>query len=886
MKYAAERLEYTYPEIEKLLNDVIGDKFKVFLFNKPSDFIQNRISPIGEGTEGFSELFKNRLVVPLLYSNYDFDHLIAHEFTHIMQFHILYGGFWRSPKLAKGLSGLLPLWIMEGQPEHISHKILNRPWSSYDRMILRDAVLNGELHNIRELHNFNALYPDTYLAYKESHSAIDYLVSVEGEDINYRLLKKLRNNLDPVKAFDEAVEEFSGMKDFSDRWHKDLKKRVKEFSKGLSTPEESCRLIINDEYNSINPVYAGGDNFYYVSNRWGINEIYFYNGKKSENVLKNYFGSNVKMLFTGRRQDRVIDFCPATGDIVFLAKNINDIFLGIYNRVSGRLQEIDLGEIKEARSASLSGDGSKVLFTGLKDGKRNIFIYDRGNSSFEEIKGAGGIDYSPIFYPSGDKILTVTERNYNTDFRVIDLRTLESSWLTETPENEIEPTFDNESGRIYYSADKNSVYNLFSLKPGEKEPTALSNINTGIFYPAKAAPGKVLASVYHKGSYKIGEFTAAGAERVLESEMVYLKDNPDITLRNDEVKKKVSKFSFSTDFFLPSFLYSTEIGFIGGGYWMISDMLGRHNLSLYGWAWPGMHNARIDYTLKKWRPDIYLTGYSEGEKYSKRDNDDVRYRVTENYYCVNTGFRYPLDIFNTINLWASALSDNIAITEDDRPEEASAHETETGLGIAFIRNTTVIEPFIPLKGHTLRILAYSVRPWEKFSRQYNTYTASAGRYTPLTKKLNLSSRVYYSRSEGNDKRRLKLDYKYSPGANYPYRLRGYRRGDFIGNNLASFSSELRYMLFPDIKWHIYFMWPDINFDSLSIKAFTDAGTCWNDGNDPDSADRWGKSWGLGLKLNIYLMQMAPAFLNVEFARPYNRDSWKTYIEFGSGYLKW
>nr|MDA3792386.1 hypothetical protein [Elusimicrobiota bacterium] len=173
-----------------------------------------------------------------------------------MQFNILYDGFWRSPRLAKGLSELVPLWIMEGQAEHISHKILNRPWSSYDKMILRDAVLSNRLHTIRELHNFNALWPDTFLAYKESHSAIDYLVSIEGEEVNYRLLKKLRNNLDPINAFELAVEEFSGMKDFNNRWHKDLKEKTNKFTKGRSDPKDACRFIINDDFNSTNHVDA------------------------------------------------------------------------------------------------------------------------------------------------------------------------------------------------------------------------------------------------------------------------------------------------------------------------------------------------------------------------------------------------------------------------------------------------------------------------------------------------------------------------------------------------------------------------------------------------------------------------------------------------------
>ncbi|MDA3792456.1 MAG: hypothetical protein PF545_02210, partial [Elusimicrobia bacterium] len=663
-----------------------------------------------------------------------------------------------------------------------------------------------------------------------------------------------------------------------------------------------------------NPVYAGGETFYYVSDRWGRNEIYFYDGKKSVNILKNYFGSDVKMLFTGRKQDRAIAYSEDSGDLVFLAKDKNDIFLGIYSSFSdksfsNKVKEIDLGEIKEARSVSISRDGSKILLTGLNNGSRNIYIYDRNKDGFQQIKGSGDIDYTPIFYPSGDRILTVTERNYNTDLRAIDLNTSESTWLTETPANEIFPAFDRKSAgkpeTIFYSSDKNSVYNLFSMKLSSMnfssrnlssikttggETKALTNIKTGVFYPSpggdgkvpdEKVPDKIIGSVYHKGSFKIGEFKTDGPGFKVDSKIKYIKDLSTVTLSAVSVKSKDYKFSFSTDFFLPSFLYSTDIGFVGGGYYMASDMLGRHNLDIYGWGWPGLHNARINYTLKKWRPDIYIGAYSQGEKYYLRDEYNERYLVSEYDYYVNTGFSYPLDSFNALSLWGTALSENI----DDETIEHIAHKTETGVGIGYTRNTTVIEPFMPLKGNTLQLLVYSARPWEKFSKKYNLYSASARRYTSLSKKLNWSNRIYYGRSEGPDRKKFKLDSGYS-SAGYPYRLRGYKRGFFRDNNLISLSSELRYMLLPELKWHIYFMWPDINIDSLSLKVFTDAGTCWNDGNDPDNIDLWGKSWGLGFKINIYIMQMAPAFLDVEFARPYDKDSWKFYLHLSAGYIKW
>ncbi len=885
IKQYIEQIEFTHRKISEIFNLEFARKTPVFVYYNHNHFLQNRIAPVSSGVQGFCELFKNRMVIPVGYSKYDINHLIAHEYVHIAQFEILYSGFWKSARLVKGLSGLEPLWIMEGMAESVSHRILNRPWSSYDRMILRDAVLYDYLYKLRELQNFSALHTDIYLGYKEAHSAMDYLTEKEGEDVNFRLLKALRNNIDPVKAFEIAAEKFAGLSAFDLKWKKDLKNKVNSFVEGKDKAQDVCDILISDKYNSLNTVPAGNGNFYYVSDRWLTNEIYLHTPEKEIKVLSAFFGCSVRRLVTEKRYDRIIDYNPKMNLLVFIANEKQKSCLFIYNTVTKKNKRIKL-DLNEIRSPCISNDGMRIVFTALKDAGRNIYIYEIDSERIVKVTEDEFIDYGPVFSNDNEDILAATERNLNTDLRIINIDTGESKWLTETPYNEIQPVY-SESDEIYYSADKNSVYNIYKYEVNNSTSHVITNIRGGAFFPHVDEKGDILCSCYFNNSFKITQIPLPpyikGGKAGFNDESfevkttrAYIKEPSSETLPEDIIIGGKFKKRFSTDFFFPSFLYSTEIGFIGGGYYRASDILSNHNVDLYGWAWPGTYEVSAQYIMRKYRPDIFLSLSSKGEGYllvSEEKEDEYRESLSE---CI-LGYTYPVDSFWSISNWITAGTED---SENITTREKTL-STETGIGVELIRRTALLDPFHVLRGSLFSISAYSARPIEKYAVTYNRYDCSLRKYISFSHRLTLANRLYFARVEGEDREDLKLG---SSGGfiNIPrYSLRGYSSSSFTGENLGSLSSELRFLLFPRIKGHIYFMWPDINIYSLSIKLFGDMGTCWN-----DNIDDYGKSWGFGFKLNIYLIQLAPIYINAEFARPVDEPKWKYYWTFSSGYITW
>ncbi len=806
-------------------------------------------------------------------SPHELNHLTAHEFTHIAQFEALYGGGWRSARLVKGLSGLEPLWIMEGMAETVAHHVLREDWSSHDKMILRDAVLYDRLYSFRELQNFSPLYRDIYLGYKQGHSAMDYLVKMEGEEIHIRLLKAMRNNLDPMKAFETAVTQFKGLRDFNIKWEEWVNEKVREDIKGREKAAEKYDFMVSDEYESRNPVSAGRESFYYVSDRWGKTEIYYYSRGESRKIVPRFFVGGADNLITGHRiYDRIIDYSPETGLLVFAARRNQRPFIYLYDSNSSGLTRIDMKE-EELRSPSISPDGNLICFTARDGFKRNIFIYDRKSKKTFPVTDDSYPDFGPSFSPCGKFIVAASERGMKKDIRRIEISSGEIKWLTRTPHNDFHPSY-LKGGALIFSSDRCGVNNIYIMETPDSQVYRLTNIRGGAFYPEDGGGGNINLSFYYDGSHKIGRIRTAD-KRSAEDLYQKPRESHEIEmelLKEGEIKTREASGRFSTDLFLPSFLYATDIGFLGGGVIRMSDYFAHNTLEAYGWGWPGSYEAAFQYINKKFRQDIFLSLTADSREFKKRGEDDLFRRRR---YSATAGYTHPLTRYTAFSNYFRASTRE----EENLDEgETTSYRSDTGTGFIIERNTTILEPFNAMRGYRLAAGAYLARPLEKDGLDYNQYSLTGAAYTPLLRNLVLARRAGFFRSEGRDKGRFGLG-----GSS----LRGYSRNSFRGNNAAYFGAEIRALLFPRLNWHMTFMWPDLNIYSLSAKLFTDAGTAFNDDDLPENPEDWGASWGVGFKLNFYLLQLSPGFISVELAAPYeDMESWRTYLTVTAGHIQW
>jgi hypothetical protein len=162
---AARMAERAYARLSRVLNHQYRERQPIILFASHSEFQQNNISDVSEGTGGFTEPFRHRILLPFTGSYADFDHVLQHEIVHQFQFDIFARG-----RIGGGIQRLIsvnpPLWFMEGMAEYLSIG----PVTPETAMWLRDAALEGQLPSIEEL-TFNPnIFP-----YRFGHALMAYI---------------------------------------------------------------------------------------------------------------------------------------------------------------------------------------------------------------------------------------------------------------------------------------------------------------------------------------------------------------------------------------------------------------------------------------------------------------------------------------------------------------------------------------------------------------------------------------------------------------------------------------------------------------------------------------------------------------------------------------
>src|SRR5207249_7173613 len=104
--------EKTHAMLAARLGHVLSHRVPIILYGSHNDFSQTNVTPelIDAGTGGFTELLRNRVVLPFMGPYEDLRHVVVHELTHAYMFDMLYGGA-AGAMLARHSFYQLPSWF-------------------------------------------------------------------------------------------------------------------------------------------------------------------------------------------------------------------------------------------------------------------------------------------------------------------------------------------------------------------------------------------------------------------------------------------------------------------------------------------------------------------------------------------------------------------------------------------------------------------------------------------------------------------------------------------------------------------------------------------------------------------------------------------------------
>ncbi|HAN04951.1 MAG TPA: hypothetical protein DCW72_07270 [Elusimicrobia bacterium] len=865
--YASGVLEDAYRREAAELNPALNKRIPFFLYGSINDMQQSGIADVGDGVGGLTEPYKDRFMVWADGSKGWLKDVIEHEFAHEAQFSILIDGFWKSARILK--TYIYPLWMMEG----IAEQQTGLSDYAVEKLYVRDAVLSGGLIPLSRLNQFAHLKPhQTTLAYKTGGHAMRFLSDQYGADKPRRMLELFRTRyeagtvLSPLigadlQTFEKKFAEYLELKYFAE---------VKE--ERLQEPdhygERQTRGGDNiPEFNVSPAVSPDGKKLAFLSTRDGhpaevrVRDLATGREKKltglaagAENIP---YGRFTKPL-------RSLAWSPDGRYLAFSGQKNHREYLFLYDERAGKVARARVEGLTEARQPAFSPDGKKVAFIGMQGGYNDIYELPA------EAIAAGGViplagaarltasaqdEASPVYSPDGGSLAYSCEVDGSSGpVRALCLlRPGSAPAEVRFPGGSVyDPVFAADGSGVYFVSDAGYDFELYR-RENSGEVRRLTRTMGGIFTPAVAG-GKVYFSAFRRGGMDV--YAGAPEQFLYEAAAPAPAEGEPFAVAPSTGAFLPYRFKASTDLFFPAFLFSSPGGLFWMNYWQASDMLGRHNLGMFLNYNSGADylSLQTSYSYARWRMPLFLQttllsydGASTADDF-EYDRDYVRHAA---------GTAWPFDRYNRLEAFLVSKNERNVYTDVDFTERLRTRSLQT----SYIRDTVDGLYLTAVRGSRTELSWLTAVERYGGNLKYDVFLLQYLKYFPLSKRAAFVNRFLAGRSVGRDRR--------SFGFGGLGGIRGfsstadrYEKPGVIMNN-----AELRVPLVKDMNYYMWYMFPDFYFKGIYGKLFADTAYGWDAGREFGRAGASGPetSVGAGVNVHTFVLQAFQLVLSFDYA---------------------
>ena len=488
-------LEEAYDHVSEIFHHELSHKPPIVIYQSSYEFQQTNIIHefLPPGVAGFAEPLRYRMVIPFNGDLDDFRSVLTHELTHIFQYDILYKG--PIKRLSSPLSAP-PTWLMEGMAEYSTSGR-----NTIDEMVLRDAVLTDQLMPL-EIMNAAWGVGNVFLAYKQSHSLMEYIAANYGPEKISRILRLWDSQNDTDKLLKRLID--VDMKTLDERWSASMRKQYWPLLQSRDYLSELGRKVTDgDETYSIyaNPRWSLSGDMLATLSSDGI--------EQHVDIIRLRDGSLVERITHGMRSSRydhltfgagTVDWAPDGHTIVFVAKEGPKDLILLWDLYDKKLQKtLSFDNIEIIESLDWAPDSRRLAFVGTGYGQSDIYVVDVDSGDLRQLTGTPQREDYPAWSTDGTQIAFSSKQRNQFDIKIYDLESSKIRTAISSPTDDLWPQWLPEGNKLLFVSTRDQINDLFVYHLEEQREYRLTRTLSGVMSPALAPDARqvVLSTYYH-----------------------------------------------------------------------------------------------------------------------------------------------------------------------------------------------------------------------------------------------------------------------------------------------------------------------------------------------------------------------------------------------------
>ena len=502
--YAARNLEVMHDSVAMGLGAVLQQRIPVILHNTHAQFEQTNVMryPIPEAVGGFTEIFKNRIVIPFDGSYPALHHVLHHELVHAMTFDMVSDGG-RGMATAAKLSRM-PLWLSEGTAEFLS-----LGWDISGEGYVADAVTSG--YAVNPANDFGGFF-----AYKGGQSFLYFVESVFGTGAVRDVYNEMRAGYPFPVAFKRVTR--VDLEEAGEIWLRELR-RIYWPELGKRTFGKNVARALTDHrrdqsfYNVGSALSPDGRHVAFFSDRGDREAVYIVDADSGKEVRTVLEGGHMGAHESFHSFQSALSWSPDGQRLALVSKQGGRDVIHLLDARKARVLEELHPDLEAISSPAFSPDGTKLVFAGQKQGEQDLYLWTIGKGSLQKLTSGKAAEDRPVFSPSGRYIAYESDaesqvkdsfQRSKKDVFLWDLVEGSNRRITNSRWSSGSPTFGPSDSLLVFVSNRTGIDNLYMTEVFGDSVWNLTNLLSGTSSPSWSRDGKRLAfTLFEQGGFDV-----------------------------------------------------------------------------------------------------------------------------------------------------------------------------------------------------------------------------------------------------------------------------------------------------------------------------------------------------------------------------------------------